>query len=142
LNPSPGLWTRFLRFNAVGAAGIGVQLAVLAALKSGLGVNYLLATALAVEAAVLQNFAWHVKWTWRDRTLNAAPSSLLSQLLKFHIGNGAISLVVNLVLMRLLVGSFGLNYLLANVLSIAAGGVANFVVSDRLVFMPSRNERA
>ena len=48
----------WLKFNTVGAIGIGVQLAALAALKSGLELNYLLATGLAVEAAVLHNFVW------------------------------------------------------------------------------------
>jgi len=46
----------WLKFNAVGAIGIGVQLATLAALAGGLRLNYLLATGLAVEAAVLHNF--------------------------------------------------------------------------------------
>jgi len=132
---TPASWTRFLRFNAVGGIGIGVQLAALALLKSGFGMNYMWATALAVEAAVLHNFCWHVKWTWRDRTQNAVSDSLLSQLWKFHLGNGAVSLLVNLVLMRLLVGSFGMNYLAANIAAIAAGGVASYLVSDRLVFL-------
>lgn len=135
MSHTPASWTRFLRFNAVGGIGIGVQLAALALLKSGFGMNYMWATALAVEAAVLHNFCWHVKWTWRDRTQNAVSDSLLSQLWKFHLGNGAVSLLVNLVLMRLLVGSFGMNYLAANIAAIAAGGVANYLVSDRLVFL-------
>lgn len=129
------LWTRFIRFNTVGAIGIGVQLAVLALLKSGFGMHYIWATAVAVEAAVLHNFCWHVKWTWRDRTLHATSRSLLGQLWRFHIGNGVVSLLVNLVLMRLLVGSLGLNYLAANLIAVAAGGVANFLVGERLVFL-------
>lgn len=132
------LRTRFIRFNTVGAIGIGVQLGVLVLLKSGLGMDYMWATALAVEAAVLHNFCWHVKWTWRDRTLNATPRSLLIQLWKFHLGNGAVSLLVNLLLMRLLAGSLGLNYLLANLIAVAAGGVANFLVGERLVFLARR----
>ena len=45
-----GTAIRWLKFNAVGGLGIGVQLTVLLALKSGFHLNYLLATALAVEA--------------------------------------------------------------------------------------------
>jgi putative flippase GtrA len=45
---------------------------------------------------------------------------------------------VNLALMRWLVGSFEMNYLVANILAIAAGGVANYLVSDRLVFLSRR----
>ena len=50
--------TRWLKFNAVGVLGAGVQLCVLAALHRW-GVHYLLATALAVESAVLHNYLWH-----------------------------------------------------------------------------------
>ena len=59
--------TRWLAFNGVGALGVIVQLAVLALLVHGASVHYLVATAIAVEAAVLHNFAWHQRWTWRDR---------------------------------------------------------------------------
>ena len=31
-------------------------------------VNYLMATLVAVEAAILSNFVWHYRWTWRDRS--------------------------------------------------------------------------
>ena len=50
---------RWAKFNAVGAAGVAVQLGLLALLESVLRLQYLVATALAVEAAVLHNFAWH-----------------------------------------------------------------------------------
>ena len=62
---------RWLKFNFVGLIGIGVQLLALALLKSGLHLNYLLATALAVETAVVHNFLWHERFTWRDRVAKA-----------------------------------------------------------------------
>jgi putative flippase GtrA len=55
---------RFLRFNVVAVLGIGVRLLVVWALVSGLGLHYLTGTALAVEASVLHNFFWHLRWTW------------------------------------------------------------------------------
>ena len=58
---------RWMKFNIVGWIGIGVQLGVLTALKSGLHLNYLWATALAVEAAVIHNYFWHQRFTWADR---------------------------------------------------------------------------
>ena len=36
------------------------------------GVHYLVATAIGVEAAILTNFLWHDRWTWRDRPARAA----------------------------------------------------------------------
>ena len=121
---------RWLKFNAVGAMGVAVQLVALAVLKSGLHINYLLATAAAVELALLHNFVWHERWTWRDR----GAAGRAGRLLRFHLGNGLLSIAVNLLLMRILVGRLHWPYLAANVAAIAAGSVINFFLGDRLVF--------
>src|SRR5262245_9806318 len=122
---------RFLRFNGVGVLGFAVQLGSLTLLMAA-GLHYLAATVLAVEAAVLHNFAWHERWTWRDRP--AAGAARLQRLLRFHALNGAVSLVGNLLLMRLLVGGLGLHAVPANLLSVLACALVNFALSDRLVF--------
>jgi putative flippase GtrA len=130
---------RFLRFNGVGVIGFVLQLGVLAVLLR-LGVHYLAATALAVELAVLHNFAWHERWTWRDRAADPhGPSTWLgagrrNRLWRFHASNGLISLMGNLVLMRLLVGLLGLPAVPANLLSVLLCSVVNFTASDRFVF--------
>lgn len=134
------LFRRWLKFNAVGAIGIGVQLGTLALLLGAMHMNYLVATALAVEIAVLHNFCWHAAWTWRDRT--RAPGGAGLRLLRFHLGNGFVSLAANLGLMRLLVGRFHMQYLLANLVAIAAGSLANFAVSHWLVFSAPRRAGA
>ena len=123
---------RWVKFNAVGAVGIGVQLAVLALLRGLLHLNYLVATGLAVETAVLHNFVWHELWTWVDRT--GSRRGVLFRLLRFNLSTGLVSLITNLALMRLLVGQFHVQYLIANLLSIAAGSLANFFLSDWFVF--------
>lgn len=51
-----GLTGRWLKFNAVGALGIGVQLTALASYHTLFALDYLAATALAVETALLHNF--------------------------------------------------------------------------------------
>ncbi len=122
---------RWLKFNAVGVLGIGVQLAVLMLLKSGLGLNYLLATALAVETAVLHNFIWHERFTWADRPAQTS----LDRLVKFNLTTGGLSVLGNVVAMKLLVEAAGLEYLLANLLSIAACSILNFLVADRVIFI-------
>jgi putative flippase GtrA len=123
-------WIRWLKFNAVGAIGIGVQLVVLALFTSGFGWNYLLATLIAVETTVVHNFFWHERYTWADRRGGAS----LRRLAKFNLSNGAISIVGNLALMKLFSTLIGLNYLVANALSIACCSVLNFIVSDFFVF--------
>jgi putative flippase GtrA len=124
---------RWLKFNLVGVIGIGVQLAALAVFRSFLQLNYLLATALAVEGAVLHNFLWHQCFTWADRG-SAGPAQSLLRLAKFNASNGAVSILANLVLMRVLVGEFGVNYVAANLMAITACSVVNFLLSDRVVF--------
>jgi dolichol-phosphate mannosyltransferase len=123
---------RWLAFNFVGAGGIAVQLVLLAALTAS-GMHYLPATAIAVEGAVLNNFAWHERWTWIDRT-GSGTKQTFSRLLRFNLSVGAISIVQNLVFMKILVGAFGVPYLAANLVSIMLCSLLNFFVSDRLVF--------
>jgi putative flippase GtrA len=129
------LFGRWVKFNAVGGLGIVVQLGALAVLAGPVGMHYLVATGLAVEIAVLHNFFWHERWTWMERTRRAPELRLLvGRLLRFHLSNGLVSILGNLVLMRLLVGQFRLHYMVANVLSIAACSLANFLLSDLFVF--------
>ncbi len=125
---------RWLRFSLVGALGICVQLSALALLTHW-RVNYLAATFLAVETAVLHNFVWHERYTWRDRGYSLRLGALLGRLARFHAANAFISLAGNLVLMRLLVGELHMPVLAANAVSIASCGLANFLISDRWVFL-------
>ena len=124
---------RWMKFNAVGGIGIGVQLAALAVLRSGLKLDYLLATGLAVEIAVIHNFLWHERFTWVDRPA-ARPLQSLVRFAKFNLSNGAVSIVGNLVLMRLLVGEVKLNYVAANLIAIVVCSLVNFLLGDRFVF--------
>ena len=129
-------WRRFVRwlkFNAVGAIGIAVQLGALAVFTSGTHLNYLAATALAVELAILHNFCWHERFTWADRTRHAS-GKVAVRFLKFNFTTGLFSIAGNLLLMRVFVGSLGLNYLVANIATIATCSIVNFIVSDQLVF--------
>jgi putative flippase GtrA len=137
---------RFLRFNLVSGLGVFVQLAAVTLLVEVLGLHYLVGTALAIEIAVLHNFAWHERWTWRDKTGRLARSSTRSgrrktengsvffRCLVFHAGNGCVSLLGSLALLPLLVGVLHLHYVAGNLVTIAATGLLNFLISDRVVF--------
>ena len=124
---------RWLRFNAVGGIGIGVQLAALAIFRSLLHLDYLLATILAVETAVLHNFLWHERFTWADRPAVRFRHSL-GRLVRFNASNGLISILGNLLLMRLLVGGLGMQYFVANLIAIAVCSLVNFLLSNCFVF--------
>ena len=128
-----GLFQRWIRFNGVGALGTGLQLALVAWLVRILGVHYLWATAFSVEAAVVHNFCWHERWTWRDRR-SVSPAGLLGRLARFHAANGLVSLAGSLVLTRVLSGSLGVDPIAANIASILSCAAVNFGASEWLVF--------
>ena len=123
--------SRGIRFVSVGAGGFIVQAAILQGLVSLLGTPYPLATALAVEAAILHNFLWHERWTWADR--RAGPGRL-ARLLRFNGSAALISIGGNVALMALFVGSLGLPLLPANLLAVLTLSALNFLSADRLVF--------
>jgi putative flippase GtrA len=128
----------WIKFNVVGVGGFVLQSGALFVLtQTTLHVTYLTATALAVELAVLHNFVWHERWTWRDRPAATALESL-RRLVKFNITNGLVSLVGNLAFMALLVGRLGLPIAGANLISVGVCSICNFVLADRVAFgMPA-----
>jgi putative flippase GtrA len=196
-NLPPSTLVRWCRFNFVGGIGIAVQFVALFLLKSVLHFNYLAATAIAVEAAVVHNFVWHEQFTWADRTkpdgkkpdrigwrdfgwhdfgwrsaFSAAiklpfsakalaaetpepgiPSNRhlfaelkrcatqnpyspsIARFLRFNLTTGAVSIIGNLALMKVMVGLGHMNYLAANAIAIALCSAANFLVSEQWVFV-------
>jgi len=134
----PSTLVRWCKFNLVGGIGIAVQFVALFLLKSVLHFNYLAATAIAVEAAVVHNFVWHEQFTWADRVQPSWRRSL-SRLVRFHLGNGAVSILGNLALMKVMVGQGHMNYMLANAIAIALCSLANFLVSETWVFEDGLN---
>jgi putative flippase GtrA len=124
--------SRWLAFNLVGLAGIAVQLTVVALMTVVGGVTVWIATMAAVEAAILHNFFWHQRWTWRDRPANGA-KGVLSRLGRFHAVNGLISLAGNVAITSVLADA-GVNPVLANIAAIAACSLVNFAAGDLLVF--------
>jgi putative flippase GtrA len=128
-----GNFARWLRFNLVGGTGIALQLGLLSLLKSVAGLNYLTATALAVEATVVHNFLWHERYTWADR-VQPSWSKSLRRLARFNLTNGAVSLAGNVVLMKIIVSFEPVHYLAANGIAIVLCSLLNFLVSNEYVF--------
>ena len=121
---------RFARFNVVGAIGFGVQLAVLMLLVQA-GVPLLLSTVAAVEAALLHNFAWHERWTWRDVVV--APSEGGSRLIRFHLTNGVVSMAGQALLVPALAEA-GVALAAASLASVLVCAAANFASAHLVVF--------
>jgi dolichol-phosphate mannosyltransferase len=134
LHPGPSIkpptrGQRFFRFAIVGLIGIAVQLGALFCLTAW-GLHYLPASTLAVEIAILHNFVWHARWTWRDRKMQR----LFARLADFNLASGTVSLTGNLLLMPLFVAGCSLDLLISNLLAVAICSLVNFFMADRLVF--------
>jgi len=128
-----GMRARWMRFTAAGAAGFVVQVTVLAALTAFTGLHYAAATAVAVEAAILINFAWHVRWTWGDRPASSRRDQW-QRLARFNALTAATSIAGSVAITVLLVESAGVPLLAANLASVAILSGVNFVGAHTLVF--------
>lgn len=128
---APRAFARWLKFNAVGAVGMAVQLGSVAVLNRAMAGRYLLATALAIEITLLHNFVWHARYTWRDRR---GSGEFFERLVRFHLSNGAVSIAGNLALMPLLVGVVGMPVVAANGIAVLGCSVVNFCLGDGWVF--------
>ena len=125
---------RWLKFNAVGIAGAVVQLIALWLLAHVARVQYVVATALAVEIAVLHNFVWHEAWTWRGMPIEGR----WQRLFKFHVANGFVSIASNALLTSIFVQQFGLPLLASNVAAMLATALLNFALATIWVFRSAR----
>jgi putative flippase GtrA len=74
---------RFLKFCAVGASGVGVNLFCLFLLADLMDLQTNLASALAIEASILSNFVANEWWTFRDLRTLAGTST--SRLVRFNL---------------------------------------------------------
>jgi len=122
---------RWLRFNAVGILGAGIQLAALA-LMLRLHIHYLVATVLAIEAALLHNYVWHRRWTWAGQG---------GSLWRFHLSNGIISFVSNLLLMRWFAGTLHFAAVPSNLAAIIITSFLNYALALKWVFVQIENRR-
>lgn len=72
---------RFVRFAAVGASGVGVNLGALLLLSEVFGLGDNLSSALAIELSILSNFLLNNAWTFKDQNAGAASSFVKRALL-------------------------------------------------------------
>lgn len=120
-------------FNLVGVLGFVLQLTTLFLLKRYAHIQYLAATAIAVETALLHNFVWHEQVTWAD-VISPFRHGVLGRLIRFHLVNGVISIAGNIAFTWMLLEALDWPYLLANGASVVICSVLNFIAGDRLVF--------
>jgi len=122
---------RPLAFLAVASGGFLLQTVTVAVLAHVSSVTPELATAMAVEIAVLHNFFWHERWTWGDR---AAARSRLRRFGAYQLATGSASLAGNLLVVAAAVRLFSIDVTSANVIAVVVMSVANYTIADRWIF--------
>ena len=125
---------RWGKFNLVGVVGMAVQLGALALINRLAPGHYMLATTAALEITLLHNFVWHLHYTWRDRRCRSA---LRSQLIRFHLSNGLVSMVGNLALMPVLVEGMRIPVVAANAVAILCCSIVNFCLGHNWALAPN-----
>lgn len=126
-------FARFGRFNLIGIAGAAMQLTMFALLMRWFRLPEVAAAGIAVEVVVLNNFFWHERFTWGDRSY-PGPMERMFRLARFHAANGVVSLAGNTAIVWLLVEVFRAPALLSAVAGIAVCAPVNFLVADRWVY--------
>ncbi len=117
---------RFIRYCLVGATGLLVNMALLWWLKSTERLGTLRAGAVAVEAALVNNFLWNELWTFRDRA-SAHPRlrARLRRFVNFNVICG-VGAGLHLGVLWALAIQLSWHYLLANLLAIALVTLWNY----------------
>lgn len=112
---------RLIRFAAVGASGVFVNLGALALLSDGLDLPDTPSAAAAIELSILWNFALNNAWTFQDRNA-AARAGLLGRALSYNL--------LALVGLAIQLGCFvGMNSLLVHLLQLAEPGPWKYLSS-------------
>lgn len=122
------LWpilARFARFAVVGATGTAINLALFWLLSHRLGLHYLPAAALGMEAGLLNNYVLNNNWTFSDRRRGVIS---LAGLLRYHALSAG-GMLINFAILWALTDGFGMRPTLANIAGIPPATAWNFALS-------------
>lgn len=129
---------RWIRFNAIGMMGTGVQLLLIFFLRSLFQLNYLVATLIGVQCSLIHNFFWHQRWTWKN-SISIGRKASFQRFLRFNSTSGTISMMGNLGFTSILVQAVHLPYLVCNILAIGGCNILNFFLANNFAFQPAKS---
>jgi len=120
----------FVKFGIVGASGVLVNFIAFWILTSLLGVNHLVASVIATEIAILNNFTLNDLWTFRERREG---TRLTLRILNFHWSR-VLGMLVTVGSLYLMVDLMGFEKNISYVFAIGFGTLTNFFTSDLFVW--------
>jgi len=117
---------RILKFMAVGASGVAVNMGLLWLLTEFAGLFYLFSAIASIEVSIITNFLLNEHWTFSDR--RGKNQSMTSRGIKFNVVS-MVSLGLNITILFTLTNYFGLHYMLSELIAILAAFVSNFFLN-------------
>ncbi len=121
---------RILKFSAVGISGVLVNTGFLYIFTRYFHMVYFVSSIFSIELSIISNFIFNDIWTWQDRI----KKSLWKRIVQYHISVGITAVLVNWVILILLTELFDLYYLISNLVGIAFGTLANYLINDLWTF--------
>ena len=118
---------RVIRFALVGTSGVLLNYAILITLVEFVGINRLIAVALANEIAILNNFFFNNLWTFRDAGRNIP---FPQRAVRYNL-LGLGGLLVSVTVLAALSYGLGMQYLLANAFAIGCAMTWNYLSNAR-----------
>jgi dolichol-phosphate mannosyltransferase len=118
-------WGRVFRFGLVGISGIVVNQGILIYLKEFQGFAIPVASAIAIEVSILNNFLWNDLWTFKENRAGSRWWGRLAVFQVISIGGAAI----NYAILNLLALIAGIDYRIANIIGILVAFGWNFLVN-------------
>lgn len=123
---------RFIRFALVGVSGLVVDMGMLYLLYDGIGLRLTRSAIVAAELAIVNNFIWNDRWTFRDLAAQQrAKRQVLKRFLKFNLVCLA-GVVLKIILLNILFNGLHLNAYLANLIAILLVTLWNFWINLKL----------
>jgi dolichol-phosphate mannosyltransferase len=125
-------WKKVFKFGIVGLSGIVVNLGIFFCLVEFLALNKDLASPIAIEISILNNFIWNDLWTFSSHENNKS-SSLWRRLVAFNIisaGGAAINLAIFLILTKWV----AVYYMAAQFIGILIAFIWNFLINRRITW--------
>ncbi len=121
----------YVRFALVGASGTVVNLSVLAFLRYVVSLTHEVASALAIEVSIINNFIWNDLWTFKG----SRSGGFISRLTKFHFSS-ALAVITQYVISLITYYYVIRNSLVAQLIGILIGFILNYVLSKKFVWSP------
>jgi len=124
-------WKRIIKFGIVGISGIVVNEGVLIYLKEFVRLALPVASVIAIELAILNNFVWNDIWTFKSQDHRV---SRWRRILSFHVVSAG-GAIINFAILNFLAYFVGIDYRAANIIGILIGFVWNFSLNRRLTWI-------